>query len=126
MNESQKNNSIILGVSFILALAVFGMFYYSAQKANTKDILSVTGSTKTKVTSDQAKLIVSISKIVNADNLSYGYDSIAKDLNLVHNLLKTEGVAPADMVDSTVYMNQIYLGQSRRRISSGDRAACFG
>ncbi len=109
MNESKLSPAIITGVCVIISALVFGGFYYSAQTtANNKDSLSVTGSTKTHVTSDQAKLIISLSSTAPEADLASGYKTIASDLNLTTELLKKSGVASEDIIEGPVLMNQIY------------------
>ncbi len=109
MNESKVSSSIIMGVALIISALVFSGFYYSAQSTvNNKDSLSVTGSTKTHVSSDQAKLVISLSSVAPATDLASGYKSIASDLNLTRELLKKSGVLSTDIVEGPVSMNQIY------------------
>lgn len=106
--SESKGLGIILGLSLIISAAVFGLFYYSAQTAASKDILSVTGSAKIRVTSDQAKLIITISRIIPVSTLSAGYAGVDHDLVLVRGLLKREGMAGKDIVESPVSMQQQY------------------
>lgn len=109
MNESRFRPALVIGASLIISALVFGCLYYYAQSsANNKDSLSVTGSTKTHVTSDQAKLVISLSSIALGTELSNGYKSIANDLNLTRDLLKKSGVASTDIIEGPVLMNQVY------------------
>jgi len=100
--------AIIVGAALVIAAAVFGSFYYYAQSSAAKDALSVTGSAKTHVTSDQAKIVIALAKNVPADKLSAGYAGMSHDLSLAEDLLKTAGIAQADMAESVVSMNQVY------------------
>jgi hypothetical protein len=108
MNDLKKETSVIIGLALIISSVIFGAFYYKAQSVNNADTLSVTGSAKTRVTSDQAKIVVAVSRTVFASNLSSGYAEVAYDINLVRNLLKNSGVSDKDMVESPVSMNQMY------------------
>ncbi|MFA5050912.1 MAG: SIMPL domain-containing protein [Patescibacteria group bacterium] len=121
MTESKLNTAIILGVALIISALIFGGFYYFAQSKNSTDALSVTGSTKMRVTSDQAKLIINLSSIVYANDLSSGNRDIAHDLALTRDLLKKSGVADADIVESPISMNQVWdqnnTGQIRYQLS---------
>ena len=121
MTESKLNVSVILGVALIISALIFGGFYYFAQSKNSTDALSVTGSTKMRVTSDQAKLIINLSSIVYASDLSSGNRDIVHDLALTRDLLKKSGVADADIVEGPVSMNQIWdqnnTGQIRYQLS---------
>ncbi|MDD5164016.1 MAG: SIMPL domain-containing protein [Patescibacteria group bacterium] len=121
MTESKLNVSVILGVALIISALIFGGFYYFAQSKNSTDALSVTGSTKIRVTSDQAKLIINLSSIVYANDLSSGNRDIAHDLALTRDLLKKSGVADTDIVEGPVSMNQVWdqnnTGQIRYQLS---------
>ena len=109
----QENRSTyIIGLALVLSATVFGLFYYYAQQASDRNMLSVTGSAKTHVTSDQAKLVVGLSRMVSIGDLSTGYATIARDLALTHAQLKSAGVADTDVVDSPVSMNQMYDSNS--------------
>lgn len=109
MNESKPLPlpALITSSAIILAAVIFGSFYYYAQSSD-KDLLSVTGSSKTQVTSDQAKLVISISQIVYSNNLSSGYSDVAKGLSLTNGLLSKSGIASENIIESPVSMNQVY------------------
>lgn len=109
MKEFKFSPSLIISVALVISSVIFGMFYYSAQlKSNNLDSLSVTGSTKARVTSDQAKLIITFSSIANSNELAKGYKEVAKDLELTRKLLKDFSVDPNNIIESPVAMNQIY------------------
>ena len=104
-----KNISLnFIGIALIVSAIIFGGFYYYAQLANSKDVLSVTGSAKTKVTSDQAKLVISLSRTAKMSVLSDGYSSIANDLSLTKKLLQDAGIDSSIIVESPVSMYQNY------------------
>jgi len=109
MNERKFVPALIIGLAFIAGALVFGLFYYSAQsKAAATDILSVTGSAKTRVTSDQAKLTITISRLVPVSSLASGYANVARDLDLANQLLKKNNVPASEIVASPISMNQMY------------------
>lgn len=109
MSESRFFTAIITGVALMVSALIFGGFYYSAQTvANNNDSLSVTGSTKTRVTSDQAKVVVSISATALETDLASGYNMIAKELKLVKDLMKNSGAEEGGIVESPVSINQIW------------------
>jgi hypothetical protein len=83
MTESKFSPALITGLALVIAALIFGWFYYSAQSvANNKDSLSVTGSAKVQVTSDQAKLVIALTRIVASSDLASGYSGVAHDLTL--------------------------------------------
>ncbi|MDD2756825.1 MAG: SIMPL domain-containing protein [Methanothrix sp.] len=106
--SEQKILAAISGVAFVVGMLIFGGFYYSAQSVNTKDNFAVTGSAKTRVTADQGKLIINLSRIAPAANLSTGYSQVAHDLSLTRELLKKAGIADENIAESPVSMNQVY------------------
>lgn len=106
--DKDYSSSFIMAIALILAAAVFGLFYYYGQLANTKDVLSVTGSAKTNVTSDQAKLVISLSRVATISSLSYGYGQIASDLSLTKTMLQNSGLEASAITESPVSMYQNY------------------
>jgi hypothetical protein len=108
MTETKAFPAVILGLALIVSAAVFGFFYNSAQAVNSKDVLAVTGSTKTRVTSDQAKLVVSLNRTVRQEELSGGKKEVARDLGLVRNLLQDSGIDMSGITESPLSMYQAY------------------
>ncbi len=98
-----------IGVGLVAAAVVFGLFYYTAHvRVAHDDTLTVTGSTKTRVTSDSAKLIISLTRTVPLSELASGYAAIDRDRGLVNALLATNSITTAQKTDSPVSMNQSY------------------
>lgn len=117
MKENKVLAALVLGISLIIGLATFGYLYQEAQlKASANDVLSVTGSAKMSVVSDQAKLIINISRIAPISSLAEGYEGIASDLSLAQNLLKQKGVSDDKIIISPVSMYQMYDSYSGAEI----------
>ncbi|HOZ53473.1 MAG TPA: SIMPL domain-containing protein [bacterium] len=117
MKENKVLAALVLGISLIIGLATFGYLYQEAQlKASANDVLSVTGSAKMSVVSDQAKLIINISRIAPISSLAEGYEGIASDLRLAQNLLKQKGVSNDKIIISPVSMYQMYDSYSGAEI----------
>jgi hypothetical protein len=109
MNEQKTLPAFIIGIAFIIGMIAFGSFYYSAQlNVAARDVLSVTGSAKTRVSADQAKLVIALARQATDSTLSAGYAGIAHDLSLTRALLKKEAVADDDITESPTSMNQVY------------------
>lgn len=108
MQDSKFLPAVILSLALIISATVFGSFYYSAQSVTTTDTLSVTGSTKVKVTSDKAKLTISLSRIALASTLATGYGEIAADLTATRDLLTKEKVDAATITENPVVVNRMY------------------
>jgi len=107
----------VIALALVVGAAVFGLFYYYGQSARDANVLSVTGSAKTTVTSDQAKLIVSLNRTVGVSNLSYGYEKIAGDLKLAEKLLADAGITSDAIIESPVSMYQNYSNDSSAEIT---------
>ncbi len=111
MNPQQKLHplvwlGIVLGGSFLVAtlLGAFTVFRIRAQS----DIVSVTGSAKMQVTSDQAKWSTQISRAVRESGLKGGYDQLARDLEVAKTFLKEQGIEPTEMTISPINMYEVY------------------
>ena len=99
----------LIGLALVISALVFGLFYNHAQsQVAATDILSVTGSAKVKVTSDQAKLTINISRIITVGELASGYDSVSRDSNLVKGLLQSKGINDNQITFSPTSMYQAY------------------
>ncbi len=108
MTESKFFPAVVIGFALVISALIFGLFYYSGQSVSSKDILSVTGSAKTRVTSDQVKLTIALVRPSTQQSLGTGYNAIAKDLALTKDFLKKEGVDSNMITEGTVAMNQMY------------------
>jgi hypothetical protein len=109
MSDAKTLSAAIIGAALVSGAVVLGIFYHSAQTASGQnDVLTVTGSTRTAVVSDQAKLIVSITRTANLSSLAAGYAGIARDLKLVNDLVKKENIPDEKIVAGPVSMSQLY------------------
>jgi len=117
MTEKKFWPALILSLALIFSALIFGFFYqYAQSKASSNDVLSVTGSAKIQVVSDQAKLTINISRLVPVSGLAGGYKSLSNDLSLVQNLLKNESVGEDKIVVSPASMYQSYDSNSGAEI----------
>ncbi len=97
---------IVLGGSFLIA-TLFGMGTIMRIRAQS-DVVSVTGSAKMQVTSDQAKWTVQISRSVRESTLKSGYDQLARDLAAAKSFLLAQGIAESELTISPVSMYEVY------------------
>lgn len=98
-----------IGSGLIGAAVVFGLFYYTAQtRVVQDDTLTVTGSAKERITSDNAKLVIALTRVVPISELSGGYSAIDHDRGLVNTMLTAHGITDAQKIDSPVSMSQFY------------------
>lgn len=97
---------IILGTSFLIAtlLGAFTVFRIRGQN----DTVSVTGSAKVQVTSDQAKWSTDVSRSVRESSLKSGYAQIASDLVAAKAFFASQGITEAELTISPVSMNEVW------------------
>ena len=98
--------SLILGLSLIIGTAVISQTIYSVKRLN--DTLSVTGSTKQQVTSDQIKWRSSFSRNAVASNLQAGYAQMKTDEKAVAKFLKDGGIDASQITISPITMMENY------------------
>lgn len=98
--------AMIIGASLVVATLIGGMFYLSGKRSG--DVLSVTGSAKTSVTSDTAKITFMITRDVTTATTADGYRAMGKDLDAVKQFLIAKGVTAEHMTISPVTMEQNY------------------
>ncbi len=105
---------IILGGSFLLAmiLGMGTMFRIRAQS----DVVSVTGSAKMQVTSDQAKWTTQVNRTARESTLKSGYQQIEKDTAAAKRFLLEQGIVDAQLTVSPISMNEVY-----EQYPSGDK-----
>ncbi|TSC60347.1 MAG: hypothetical protein LiPW15_225 [Parcubacteria group bacterium LiPW_15] len=101
-----KSFAWILGLSIIIAFAVFSYSFYSARQLDNS--LSVTGSARKQVVSDSVKWMSGFSRTVLQQDLKSGYAQMAKDQAIVIKFLQEKGIADSEINISTVFMGQNY------------------
>lgn len=105
-NKTVIFSSLILGLSLIIGAALVSGTIFSIKKLN--DTLSVTGSTKQQITSDQVKWRSSFSRNAEASNLQAGYAQMKNDEKAVLKFLKDGGVSEDKITVSPVTMMEVY------------------
>lgn len=104
--NSQTMTAVIIGLSLIISSAIGSFVFYEVR--STGNNLSVTGSAKTQVISDQVKWTSNFTRIVKLSNLKWGYDKMSQDLVLVKTFMNKQGIDDKDMIIGPVSMEQIY------------------
>ena len=102
-----ENNyfALTIGAALILATIVGGIFY--ATKSTTgKDILTVTGSSRTEVTADSVLWRTAITRNVGYAGLKAGYTQMATDLAEVKNFLKANNIPDEAITAQPIMMNE--------------------
>lgn len=97
MDYIQKNSfPLILGASLIIAAMIASYALYSIRALD--NTLSVTGSTKQRVTADTAKWGMNIERIVETDaDVARGFSQVAADMVQVKKFLLAQGFAESDI-----------------------------
>ncbi len=98
--------AIILGVSLILSVVIFGSYLYRIKALD--NTLTVTGSARQKVVSDTGKFIGRFTRTVSIDNLKAGYQLMKADQTKVTNFFKSQGIDVETIKISPVSQNEIW------------------
>lgn len=80
-----------LSLALIVSSLILGGFHF-ASRADSNGSLSVTGSAKTRVTSDTAKWTGNFQRTVAGDALPSGYAQMSKDEQSIRAILKKQGI----------------------------------
>ncbi len=98
--------SFVMGIALIgSAVVVAGTMY---RIKGLDDTLVVTGSAKTEVKSDLVKWHMTFSRTVPITNLKMGYSDMARDLSVVKEFFKKNGIEEASLTISPVFMDRNY------------------
>lgn len=92
--------AVILGVSIIISAGIGSYTFY--QVKSLENTLSVTGSTRVRVTSDIVRWVGVFSRNIPEDSLSKGYQQISRDLDKVLEFYKENGIDTKDLIISPV------------------------
>ncbi len=98
--------AIILGLSLVVSVIIFGNFIYKIQSLN--NTLTVTGSSRQKVVSDTGKLVGRFMRNTNVNNLKDAYKLMESDKTKVVNFFKSQGIDEKAMTISTVSQQEIW------------------
>lgn len=97
---------LILGASLIIGIVIVGGILFKIKGSG--DVVSVTGSAKIQVTSDQAKWITQISRTVRESNLKGGYAQLATDLTNARAFFVAQSILDTELTVSPITMNEVY------------------
>lgn len=96
----------IIGAALVLSSVVGSYTFYAVRSLD--NVLTVTGSTKTRVTSDSVKWTLSISRKVTEAGVPLGYKELDRDLEAVKEFLKANGVTDEELTTMPVALEEIY------------------
>jgi hypothetical protein len=106
---------LIIGASLILSTLIGSYTFYSSRGFD--NTLTVTGSTKERVTADMAKWTLRVEHIVDTGAVSSGYALVEKDMTRTRAFLKQQGFTDADITEGSATSNDYYesYGQTQVR-----------
>ena len=96
----------VLGIGIVLAAAVGSYTFYAVRSFD--NTLSVTGSAKTRVEADVAKLTFNVSRTAPEDGRQNGYVQLEQDMKTVKAFLAEKGVAETETTISPIFMEEVY------------------
>lgn len=97
---------LILGGSFLIAVVLGAVTVFQIRAQS--DVVSVTGSAKIAVTSDQAKWMADISRTVRESALKSGYEQMSRDIVEAKAFYASQGITEAELTITPVSMNEVY------------------
>ena len=118
MNQENKSqmfkSSFVIGVAIIISAIIGAYSFYSIKAMD--DSVSVTGSAKKSVVSDQASWSLSFMRVVTLDTTKDGYSEMNSDLNTVKSFFTKNGFNESDLTISPVLMNEVYDGNTQSTV----------
>lgn len=112
MKNGQIILALIIGISIIISSSIVSYTFY---KIKTMDnTLTVTGSTRIRVESDVVKWVGEFSRTVPIDSLKIGYQDMSRDLKLVLEFYRKNGINEKDLIISPVFLEQLGLYDGRQ------------
>jgi hypothetical protein len=101
--------SLILSLGMVVSSLVVSSTLYKIKRMD--NTITVTGSAKTRVISDQVRWTISISRI--SPTLSEGYSQMAKDLSKIKEFLNKNGIQEKEVEVTQIYTSQPWLYTER-------------
>ncbi|MBU6310870.1 SIMPL domain-containing protein [Patescibacteria group bacterium] len=101
---------VILGASLVIA-ALAGSYTFYAVRA-MDNVLTVTGSAKTRVTANSAKWTLTATRTVGQSGIAQGYAQIARDTEAVTSFLTSNGVSTDSITTQPAMLEEVYKTDS--------------
>ena len=115
METLQKNSfALILGLSLIGSALIGSVTMYKIRALD--NTLSVTGSTKERVSADTAKWSIDVERIVLEGELAQGYEGVTADTKKVKAFLTKQGFAETEIRMSPISSNEYYTGSGENQV----------
>jgi uncharacterized protein len=97
--------SVIIAGAIILSTVIGASTFYSAK--SLENSLSVTGSARQEIVSDQVKWVGRFERQVLASALTAGYAQMASDLDKTKAFYQNQGIDPSTLIISPIAMEQV-------------------
>ncbi len=97
---------MLLGIGFVIAALVGASTVLKT--AGRDNVITVTGSAKKEVVSDEARWVSSVARTVPASSIKEGYDQLARDLVVIKKHFKANGFAEDTYTVSNVFTDEVY------------------
>lgn len=104
--------AIILGISFIIGMAVFGYFFYLSKLP--QKTLTVTGSARERVMSDVAKWSANYSVKVSEETLKEGFKAMKFYEQSILKVFEENGIDTNKIASSAISVNELYVDPERQ------------
>ncbi|MGC8902949.1 MAG: SIMPL domain-containing protein [Fervidobacterium sp.] len=104
--------SLIVGMSFIIGMFVFGYFFYLSKLP--QKTLTVTGSARERVNSDIAKWNSNYSVKVSESNLEKGFKLMKSYEKSILDVFRTNGINEKEISLSAVSVVELYIDPERQ------------
>jgi hypothetical protein len=101
---------VIIGLSIIASAGIVAKTFLDVKKLD--NVISVSGSSKQKVTSDSARWTGNFSRTVVKDNLKDGYTQMKNDEKTVSDFFVSQGFDTNSFEISPVFMSEVYKTDS--------------
>lgn len=99
--------AVILGLSVIISASIGSYTFY--QVKSLENTLSVTGSTRVRVTSDIVRWVGEFSRNIPEDSLGKGYQQMSRDLNKVLEFYRENGIDTKELIISPVSVEKPWI-----------------
>ncbi len=101
--------SLVIGLSLIVAAAVFGIFFYSAR--SSRQTIYVVGAATGRFQSDVVKWRIAISRSATPGTVDKAYGLLKGDLHTVTAELRQAGISDSDITIQPVNTQPVYRRQ---------------
>ncbi len=115
MNKDLMLPAGILGLAIVLSTALASYTFYAVKTYD--DTLSVTGSTKERVTADIAKWSITANRVVYENQVASAYEQVAADSAKIKKFLTDSGVEEASVTVTPIFVDDFWGPEQVRKLN---------